>query len=154
MQRFRPVAQLRQDALPSSCHGVTHMCLWVTQCPFAPPLSCLIIMARHGTGAQGERMGLPSFTPAFSEAGDSIAPPGKGVIYSPHFGEKALGDGYRQHCLLGLSPCRAPCPLLMARSPPSPSPARPSHHLQPSTSAHVYLRLICAVAEKPLRRSC
>jgi len=51
------------------------------------------------------RVGLPSFTPAFSEAADPFAAPGKGGFDEPHFGRKPGGAGYRQHCLPGFPPC-------------------------------------------------
>lgn len=126
MQRFCPGAQLHRDALPSSCRGVTHMCLLVTQCPFAPPLCCLITIARHGTRARGGRMGLPSFTPAFSEAGDPIGPPGKGGFCDPIWGESP-GRGVQAALPVGFTTLPSSLSLARGQTParPFPSSAQP-----------------------------
>lgn len=59
---------------------------------------CIPTLPSHHHGPSWDqsmcgRVGLPSFTPAFSEATDPLAPPGKGGPDEPYFGRKPWGLG-------------------------------------------------------------
>lgn len=89
---FCPGRQLQRDALPpftpwcDTCVPALRRLL-VMQCLFAAST----LPSRHGPvwdQSTGGRVGLPSFTPTFSEAADPFMPPGKGGFDEPHFGRK------------------------------------------------------------------
>ena len=93
---------LPQWAAPAGCAPI--LTLWCDVCVcLAVPASdsvplCTSTLPSHHDGpawdqSTGGRVGLPGFTPAFSEATDPFSPPGKGGFNEPHFGRKPWGLG-------------------------------------------------------------